>query len=204
MTPLSVLAVNNVITPKSISTTNHKKKNPATKTTKTKGKASTRKTPKAAKKRNGVVSVSKATPKKKTPSSIKTKVGEKKSTQKKKPTREQNRVAVINNEISEWSRPNAFNSSTELDEIAWASFYRNMTKQIPQRFQRKHITATAREGAMGLGTRSSVVSDLLVDDDAKNASTTNVKRLSRYHWEDIYPWIRKRTLSSTRGYNKNG
>ena len=99
-------------------------------------------------------------------------------------------MAIINNEISEWTRPNAFKSTTELNEIAYDSFYRNMTKQIPQRFQHKHITATAKKGVMGLGTRSSVVSDLLVDDAI-------IGRI-------FYLWIMEITLSSTCGYNKNG
>ena len=43
----------------------------------------------------------------------------------------------------------------------------------------------SRHDSTGLGLRSAAAPDLLVDDDAYKVETTNVKRLSRLHWEDL-------------------
>ena len=49
------------------------------------------------------------------------------------------------------------------------------------KFQEKRQSKKAREGAMGLGLRSSDVEDFLVDEEAINVAVDNHKRLSRYH-----------------------
>ena len=43
----------------------------------------------------------------------------------------------------------------------------------------------ARDDSVGLGLRSAASPDLLIDEAAFNVETTNVKRLSRLHWEYI-------------------
>lgn len=57
--------------------------------------------------------------------------------------------------------------------------------QLRQKFQATRSTAQKRSQAAGLGTRSSTAVDYLVDDEAYKVETTNIKRLSRLHVEDV-------------------
>ena len=109
---------------------------------------------------------------------------------KQKTTREKNRTQCVNNTIQEWSRPGVFDSNRgnlKIDEAGFERFYATMKKQIDQRFNKKtNVSAAEREDAMGLGLRSSQPKDdSFFDNDALVANTTNHKRLSRYHWEDL-------------------
>ena len=99
----------------------------------------------------------------------------------------------MNNALHEWSCPTTFPSkpgTNIIDEKAFNDkvfdvFLKNMKKQINSRFQRQKVTEGDRANAMGMGLRSSTVDDSLLDEDARLAETTDAKRLSRYHWEDL-------------------
>ena len=47
------------------------------------------------------------------------------------------------------------------------------------------MLAAQMHAELGLGLRSTMAADSLIDDEAYNIETTNEKRLSRYHWEDV-------------------
>ena len=72
------------------------------------------------------------------------------------------------------------------------------------RFQRKQITAAEREEDLGRGLRSSRADNLFVDDEAFNVETTDVRRLSRYHWEDLLPKREKDFLEKMQAKKKEG
>ena len=99
----------------------------------------------------------------------------------------QNRTQCINNDIHEWSRPNSFvDDGNAFDEVAFDYFHADMMKRIRNRFKRVRTTVDNQIQSRGLVTRSSAKGeDLFLDEDARTAETTDVKRLSRYHWEDI-------------------
>jgi hypothetical protein len=71
---------------------------------------------------------------------------------------------------------------TEEEFSVWESKFRSQTKV---RFRREQTTADQIHEQIGLGLRSAVLADSLDDDEAYNVDTTNEKRLSRFHWEDV-------------------
>ena len=99
----------------------------------------------------------------------------------------------MNNSIWEWMREDVFNAdSAKLNDaesaafdVKWGKFDKTFTKQINWRFQRKVLSKEERDDLLGRGLRSSVEDDLFVDESAATANTTNIKRTSRYHEEDI-------------------
>ena len=116
-------------------------------------------------------------------------VTQKLSKTKQKPTREKNRTMCINSSIHEWAWPEYFASKKgdlKIDYSGFENYYAKMKQQIDHRFQRITVTAGERKDAMGLGLRSSKPKEESVfDNEDLMAKTTNIKRLSRYHWEDL-------------------
>eukprot|EP00560_Eucampia_antarctica_P008311 CAMPEP_0197825644 /NCGR_PEP_ID=MMETSP1437-20131217/2695_1 /TAXON_ID=49252 ORGANISM="Eucampia antarctica, Strain CCMP1452" /NCGR_SAMPLE_ID=MMETSP1437 /ASSEMBLY_ACC=CAM_ASM_001096 /LENGTH=331 /DNA_ID=CAMNT_0043425733 /DNA_START=250 /DNA_END=1242 /DNA_ORIENTATION=- len=108
---------------------------------------------------------------------------------KQKPTREKNRTMCINSSIHKCARPDAFASkkgNLKIDNAGFEKYYAKMKRQIDHRFKRINVTAAERKDAIGLGLRSSKPKEeSIFDNEALMAETTNIKRLSRYHWEDL-------------------
>ena len=87
-------------------------------------------------------------------------------------------------------------------EAKWDKFNKTFTKQINWRFQRVLLSREERDDQLGRGLRSSVEEDLLIDDDGAMANTTNIKRTSRYHIEDILRMREKDKIVVYFKYNK--
>ena len=64
------------------------------------------------------------------------------------------------------------------------------------------MTRDERDEQLGRGLRSSVEDELLIDDDGATANTTNIKRTSRYHIEDILRMREKDNIVLYFRYNK--
>ena len=103
-------------------------------------------------------------------------------------TRQKNTRAVVNNDMFEWPHPSTFNEQPcVLDGAAfkkWDAWFRG---QIRCRFRRPAPQAVAaqRVNDLGLGRRSLARDDMMVDSDARLCSVTDVRRLSRLHFEDL-------------------
>ena len=108
----------------------------------------------------------------------------------------------MDNHIWEWMREGVFDPESvkffgQVDQgiKKWSRFDQTFTKQINWRFQRTVLTRDERDEQLGRGLRSSVEDELLIDDDGANANTTNIKRTSRYHIEDILRMREKRRIT---------
>ena len=115
-----------------------------------------------------------------------------KRTKKKKPSSLQtNRKAVLNNDIFTFSRPNVFDKDDMVvDAEEFHDFYRHFLGQVRVRFQEVRETKKTRDDKMGgRASRSTIAESDLFDDDAVELSTTNQKRLSRCHWEDMLRYL---------------
>jgi hypothetical protein len=115
-----------------------------------------------------------------------------KRTKKKKPSSSQtNRKAVLNNDIFTFSRPNVFDKEdVEVDAEEFQNYYKHFLGQARVRFQEVRETEQTREDKMGgRALRSTAAESDLFDDDAVKLSTTNQKRLSRCHWEDMLGFL---------------
>ena len=56
---------------------------------------------------------------------------------------------------------------------------------IKHRFQHTTTSKKQREESLGLGLRSSIDENAMVDEDAFTLNTTNARQLSHFHWEDF-------------------
>ena len=99
----------------------------------------------------------------------------------------------MHNGISDSSRTGTFDfhdnekHKTNNRQFDNAKFEKNdavFQRQLTWQFQKTATTTNDRVNAMGLGVRYSATTDLLMDDDARMAQTTYIKRLPRCHWED--------------------
>ena len=75
------------------------------------------------------------------------------------------KILVTDEEFNEWE-----------PRFAW---------QMRTRFRKERPMGIAHDDSLGLGLRSGIKDLSLVDNDAVTLVTTNTKRLSRLHWEDI-------------------
>ena len=74
----------------------------------------------------------------------------------------------------------------DVDPEAFAKFNKRFLAQIRVRFQAVRESKKSRDAKLSeRSMRSSVNDSDLLDDEAVQLSTTNQKRLSRCHWEDI-------------------
>ena len=102
-------------------------------------------------------------------------------------TLESNRKAVLNNDILTFSRSKIFDANeVDVDPEEFHQFYKHFLGQTRVRFQEVRETKKSREAKLGERVMRSTTNESdLTDDDAVNIETTNQKRLSRCHWEDI-------------------
>ena len=93
----------------------------------------------------------------------------------------------MNNDILTFSRPTIFDKDElNVDAEEFHAFYKHFLGQTRVRFQEVRETKKSREAKLGeRASRSAASESDLVDDDAVLIQTTNQKRLSRCHWEDI-------------------
>ena len=104
---------------------------------------------------------------------------------------EENRKAVLNNDIFTWARKTTFDKGdVEVDSGLFDVYVRYFTKQLRVRFQETRSTKKSREKALGERSLRSATSDSnLIDDEAKRLETTNIKRVSRCHFEDLVGYV---------------
>ena len=87
-------------------------------------------------------------------------------------------------ELHTWSRPDVFDhTNVHLDEGEHARYVRRFRTDLIFKFKKVQLKSAASDNGMGL--RSGVSPDLLVDEAAYKVTTTKIKRLSRRHWEDV-------------------
>ena len=104
---------------------------------------------------------------------------------------EENRKAVLNNDIFTWARKTTFDKGdVEVDSGLFDVYVRYFTKQLRVRFQETRSTKKSREKALGERSLRSATSDSdLIDDEAERLETTNIKRVSRCHFEDLVGYV---------------
>jgi hypothetical protein len=114
---------------------------------------------------------------------------EKPPSKKKTPsTRQKNINKVITTGISEWARVGTTfgdkikNNFTTDEFDKWE---KQWVRQIRSRFQDWSVNSKDLVDNIGLGLRSDTKDDIFVDDDARLCRVTDIRRLSRYHFEDI-------------------
>ena len=89
-------------------------------------------------------------------------------------------------QLHTWSRKGLFEDQNititkdEFDE--WEDKFQRQTRV---RFRRQAATKNDVVEGMGLGLRSSIDEDPIIGEEAYNLTTTDAKRLSRLHWEDL-------------------
>lgn len=71
-------------------------------------------------------------------------------------------------------------SDEEFDE--WEQRF---SRQMRTRFRKERVVSSSRNDGLGLGLRSAVESLSLLDDAVASLKTSEAKRLSRLHWEDV-------------------
>jgi len=115
-----------------------------------------------------------------------------------------NRKACINNSIFDWARPLAIkDDKSYVGNDDFAEYCKRFITHYKVKFQEVRVSKKQRGSEAGMGLRLATVEDLVIDDEAYNIRTTNVKQLSRYHFEDclncaddcnlaIYVWKQKR------------
>ena len=106
---------------------------------------------------------------------------------RKKTSSQQNKLAVLNKHIFQWSRSSIFanqESIADFDLAAFNLFSKRIDELLLCKFQAKRPSKAASEDRLGLGRRSEVHVDQLDDEDADHCKTADIKRLSRLHWED--------------------
>ena len=108
---------------------------------------------------------------------------QKKKAAKPKPSWQKNRDDIINGEIHEFARPTL--KTSDISEEAFQIYYDKFKEQQQYKFQHWNTQREQPSDDVGMATRSSRVDDMTIDEDAYNVETTNIKRLSRYHVEDI-------------------
>ena len=95
-----------------------------------------------------------------------------------------------NDKIFEWARTwkhIRFEKRQSWRSGVRAKFVKQFDPQIKWQFQRKSVTKEEREEGLRLGLHSLSTPVSLVDEDVKTEQTTDIKKLLRYHFEDILP-----------------
>ena len=116
-------------------------------------------------------------------------------TKKSRPPSDVNRTAVMTSALHTWSRPITFmpkgrnltNSQFQIivSDEEFDEWEPRFARQIRTRFRKERVLSSSRDDGLGLGLRSAVESLSLLDDAAASLKTSDAKRLSRLHWEDV-------------------
>ena len=106
-----------------------------------------------------------------------------------------NRTAVMVGSLHTWSRPGTFlakgnnllncNLACDLTDAQFEAWEGGFGRQTRHRFRKERVLAGDRDAQIGRGLRSTSEALSLVDYDAATLTTSDAKRLSRYHWEDL-------------------